>query len=73
MAILSKRSEVYKFNSPNSLNLSFTSFWGLRPIFVEPESVIESNSPDVLALCETNLDDSNDFDNFSVKSYLPLI
>ena len=28
------------------------------------------NSPDILALCETNLDDSG---NFSVRDYLPLI
>ena len=31
------------------------------------------NSPDILALCETNLDDSIDSDNFSVRGYLPLI
>ena len=27
----------------------------------------------ILALCETNLDDSIDSDNFSVRGYLPLI
>ena len=36
-------------------------------------SFLESNSPDILALCETNLDDSIDSGNFSVRSYLPLI
>ena len=36
------------------------------------ESFLESNSPDILALCETNLDDSIDFGNFSVRGYLPL-
>ena len=41
--------------------------------FVECESFLESNSPDILALCETNLDDSIDSGNFSVKGYLPLI
>ena len=38
--------------------------------FVDCESFLESNSPDILALCETNLDDSG---NFSVRDYLPLI
>ena len=37
------------------------------------ESFLESNSPDILALCETNLDDSIDSGNFSVRGYLPLI
>ena len=36
-------------------------------------SFLESNSPDILALCETNLDDSIDSGNFSVRSYLSLI
>ena len=37
------------------------------------ESFLESNSPDILDLCETNLDDSIDSGNFSVGGYLPLI
>ena len=31
------------------------------------------NSPYILAICETNLDDSIDSGNFSVTGYLPLI
>ena len=46
---------------------------GLCPNFVECESFFESNSPDILPLCETNLDDSSDSGNFSVRGYLPLI
>ena len=42
-------------------------------MFVHYESFLESISPDILALCETNLDDSIDFGNFSVRDYLPLI
>ena len=61
------------FESHNSLNLSFTNIRGLRTIFVDCESFLESNSPDILALCETNLDDSTDSGNFSVRGYLPLI
>ena len=32
-----------------------------------------NQTPDILALCETNLDDSIDSGNFSVTGYLPLI
>ena len=46
---------------------------GLRSNFVECESLLESNSPDILALCETNFDDLIDSGNFSVRCYLPLI
>ena len=41
--------------------------------FVDCESFLESNSPDILALCETNLDDSIDSGNFSLRGYLPMI
>ena len=41
--------------------------------FVDCESYLGSNSPDILALCETILDDSIDSGNFSVRGYLPLI
>ena len=41
--------------------------------FVDCESFLESNSPDILALWETNLDDSIDSGSFSVRCYLPLI
>ena len=41
--------------------------------FVDCESFLESNSPDIFALCKTNLDDSIDSGNFSVRGYLPLI
>ena len=36
-------------------------------------SFLESNSPDILAHCDTNLDDSSDSGNFSARGYLPLI
>ena len=73
MAILSKACKLDNFESHNSLKLSFTNIWGLRSNFVDCESFLESNSPDILALCETNLDDSTDSGNFSVRGYLPLI
>ena len=46
---------------------------GLRLNFVECESFLGSNSPDILVLCETILDDSIDSCYFSVTGYLPLI
>ena len=46
---------------------------GLRLNFAECEFFLESNSPYILALCETSLDDSIDSDKFSVRGYLPLI
>ena len=73
MTILSKACKPDNFESHNSLKLSFTNIRGLRSNFVDCESFLESNSPDILALCETNLDDSIDSGNFSVRGYLPLI
>ena len=46
---------------------------GLCSNFVDCESFLESNSPDIFALCETNQDDSIDSGNFSVRDYLLLI
>ena len=73
MAILSKACKSDNLESHNSLKLSFTNVRGLRSNFVDCESFLESNPPDVLSLCETNLDDSVDSGNFSVRGYLPLI
>ena len=73
MTILSKACKLDNFELHNSLKLSFTNIRGLCSNFVDCESFLESLSPDILALCETNLDDSIDSDNFSVRGYLPLI
>ena len=56
-----------------AIMLSFTNIWGLYSNFVDYKSFLESNSPDILSLCEANLDDSIDSGNFSVRGYLPLI
>ena len=73
MTILSKTCKPDNFESLNSLKLSFINIRGLRLNFVDCESFLESNSPDVLTPCETNLDDSIDSGNFSTRVYLPLI
>ena len=53
---------VMNFEWHDSLKLSFTNIWGLHSNFVDCESFLESN-----------LDDSIDSGNFSVRGYLPLI
>ena len=73
MTILSKVCKPDNFESHNSLKLSFTNIRGIHLSFVDCESFLESNSSDILALCETNLDDPIDSSNFSVRGYLPLI
>ena len=73
MAILSKACKPDNFESHNSLKRRFTDIRGLHLNFVDCESFLESNSPDILALCERNLDDSIDSGNFFVRGYLPLI
>lgn len=42
-------------------------------IFTECESLLGLNSPDILALGVTKLDDVIDSDNFLVRGYLPFI
>ena len=73
MTILSKGCEPDDFEPHNSLNFSFTNIWGLSLNFVEYETFLESVSPDILALCEANLDDSIGSGSFSVSGYLLLI
>ena len=55
MTMLWKGSKPHNFEPQNSLKL-----W----IFVECESFLESDSPDILALCETNLEWFNWFWQF---------
>ena len=65
--LLSKRCKPDNFEQHNSLKLSFTNIQGLHFNFVECESFLESYSPNIPALCETNLDDSNWFWQFLCK------
>ena len=71
MAILSKACKPDNFYLHNSLKLTFANIQGLCSNFCE--SFLESNSPEILPLWETNLDESIDSGNFSVTDYLPLI
>ena len=57
----------------SSLKLSFLNIPGHRLNFVDCKSFLESNSTEILALCETNLDNSIHSGNLPVRGYLPLI
>ena len=57
--------------SRNSLKLSFTNIRGLRSKFVK--SYLEPYDPDILVLCETNLDDWIYSGSLCVTGYLPPI
>ena len=73
MVILSDGWKPDNFETHNSLKHSFTNICGFCSNFVDCESFLAPNSPDILALCETNLDDSIDSGYFSVRGYLSLI
>ena len=72
IAILSKGCKVDSSKSHDSLELGLTGIQVLCLNFVQCESFLESNSPDILALCKKNLDNSIDSGNFYVRGYLPL-
>ena len=73
MVILSKGCKPDNFESHSSLKLSFRNIQDLCSNFVDCDFFLESNSADILALCEANLDYLIDSGNFSVRGYLPLI
>ena len=73
MTILSKVCKPDNFGSRNFIKLNFTNIRGRCKNFGKCESFLGSKSSDILALCVTNLDDSIDSGNFSVRGCLPLI
>ena len=73
--ILSKGRKPDNFEPHNSqiTKRSFTNIRGFRSNFVGCESFLQSNYPDILTLCKTNLDDAIHSGNFSVRGYITLI
>ena len=71
--VMSKACKLDNFELHNSLKLGFSNIRVFRSNFVDWESFLESNSPHILALYETNVDSSIDSGNFFVTGYLPLI
>ena len=59
----------FKKIADTRFKLSFMNIRHLHLNFVDCQSFLESNSPDILALCETNLDGSIDL----AKNFLVLI
>ena len=70
-ALCIKRPKPDTFESSNSPKLNFTNIRWLHLNFVECESFLESYSPYIFALCETNVNDSSDSGN--LRGYLPLV
>ena len=64
MAILSKVHKPDHYESHNPVKRGFTNIWALHSNFEGCESSFKANSPDILALWETNLDDSIYSGNF---------
>ena len=58
---------------PTCINLSFTNIRGLRSNFSFVETFLMQKSPDLLAMCETNLNNEISSSDFMVKGYLPII
>ena len=56
-----------------TLKFSFASIWGLCSNSVDCGFFLELNSAEILALCETNLDNLIDSGKFLVTGYLHLI
>ena len=67
------RKPVKQQKSPRDLSIIFSNIRGLRTNFTQCEAYLSSASPDILALCETNLDESISSSKFFVPGYLPLI
>ena len=73
MIVLSEGCKPDNFQSQNSLKLSSMNIWGLHSNYLNVNIFLNQTLTDILALCKTNLDDSIDSGNFSVRGYLPLI
>ena len=73
MVILSKVPQPHTFESRSFLKLNFTNIWSLRSNFIGNESYLKPTSSDILALYDTNIEESIYSSNFSVRSFLHLI
>ena len=71
--LLTKKKSCLSSNLCNREQSNFQRIFKAFIRIVDCESFLGSNSPDTLALCETNLDNSIDSGNFSMRGYLPLV
>lgn len=68
---ISKELKSDNIESHNSLNLKFTNVRSFRCNFVSYEYFLEPDPPDIIALCDTNLEHSFVCINFSVRDCFP--
>ena len=68
-----RRKPVNQFEQPRAASISFSNVRSLRTNFTECEAYLNTASLDILALCETNLDESISSSSFMVPGYMPLI
>ena len=73
MAFISKGHKSDNFEKHNSLKFSFTNIRGLRSNFIGCDFFLESKSPGILCSYKTNLQDSIESSDSSVRGYLALI
>ena len=73
MAIILRFTKPVSPKSHTSLKVSYTNSRGFCSNLLHCESCLETNLSDILALCETNLEDTVDSNSFIVKGYLSLI
>ena len=73
MTILWKVHKPDNFELNNSWKFSFSNIQGSPSNLIGCEYFLESDSPDSLALSETNLEDSIDSSSFFVRGYISLI
>ena len=73
IVIFSEACKPENLEFHNSLKLGFTSISGFCSTLFGYNSFLEANFPDILALSDTNLDDSIDSCNFSMREYFLLI
>ena len=59
--------------SPRPLNICFSNVRGLRGNFVDVQTFLSLHSPDILALCETNLNDLIADREFDTQGYCTLV
>lgn len=67
------KSKPAQEKSPKPLNLSFSNICGIHTNFCSVELFLFKKSPDILALCESNLNSSISSSDFSFSGYLPLL
>ena len=67
MAIMSRFTRPGTPKSHTYLKVSYTNIRGFCSNFLHCESYLETNSPDILALSETNLEDAVDSNSLLLK------